>query len=122
MQVILPIQQWRHFRQYRVNQLAERDTQGHQRISKDTKRTPKVRNFIFNNEVPKSNAYPIHKTGPHIMSWSVFYLHIVCRPSKFLFGISDSSSRQGVTSQILGRPEEADMGRRPARPETVIIQ
>ena len=53
MQVILPIQQWRHFRQYRVNQLAERDTHRHQRISKDTKRTPKVRNFIFNNEVPK---------------------------------------------------------------------
>ena len=52
MQVILPIQQWRHFRQYRVNQLAERDTQGHQRISKDTKRTPKVRNFIFKNKVP----------------------------------------------------------------------
>ena len=59
MQVILPIQQWRHFRQHRVNQLAERDTHRHQRISKDTKRTPKVRNFIFNNEVPKSGVMKV---------------------------------------------------------------
>ena len=69
MQVILPIQQWRHFRQYRVNQLAERDTHRHQRISKDTKRTTKIRNFIFKNEVPKSGVIKVCLEGDFARGW-----------------------------------------------------